>query len=386
MGASTSCPGGFCKPTDEHEFKVDGNGDFVDNPRAVAALRKCCEYIERNPWVLEREELSFMRDLFLKWGAEIPVGRRPPPPGAGSRWFGAEARAERAAAAATAAQEPEEEASEDEPEPPDPDRWPEDRAPFPPLAPQRRNELTDDEFDRQAAAKEQAVNAAEARDFEKALQFYSEAIGIGDVSALVYARRAEVLLRLRRPLATVNDCTAALQLNPDCGKAFRIRGIANRHLGRWKEAHEDLAMGQKLDYDDATLSVQQLVDQRFARIHEKENRRRLKAERKVQKAQGPSRSELEEEARLRRFLAEWTYEAQNRGDLPASFDGQFLLQAAHEDPDLVRLLENPRVQAALSGLTRDPQAMDQYQNDAEVMKVLQPILMGMLMGAAPGIH
>ena len=42
-------------------------------------------------------------------------------------------------------------------------------------------------------------------------------------------------------LATYQDCSAALQLNPDLGKAYRIRGVANRKLGKYKEAKSDLA-------------------------------------------------------------------------------------------------------------------------------------------------
>ncbi len=46
----------------------------------------------------------------------------------------------------------------------------------------------------------------------------------------------------QRRLASIHeDCSAALDLNPDLGKAYRVRGIAQRKLGKYKEAKSDLA-------------------------------------------------------------------------------------------------------------------------------------------------
>jgi suppressor of tumorigenicity protein 13 len=43
-------------------------------------------------------------------------------------------------------------------------------------------------------------------------------------SALVFTRRAELSLKLGRPVAAIRDCDEALKLNPDSGKAYRVRG------------------------------------------------------------------------------------------------------------------------------------------------------------------
>ena len=59
-------------------------------------------------------------------------------------------------------------------------------------------------------------------------------------------------MQLGRPGAADNDCTAALGLNPDSGKAFKIRGRARSKLERWEEAHRDFATGLQLDYDEDT--------------------------------------------------------------------------------------------------------------------------------------
>ena len=60
-------------------------------------------------------------------------------------------------------------------------------------------------------------------------------------SPLVYAKRAECFLKLKKPNAAVRDCEKALESNPDSAKALRIRGSALRFAtaerltesGRW---------------------------------------------------------------------------------------------------------------------------------------------------------
>ncbi len=62
---------------------------------------------------------------------------------------------------------------------------------------------------------------------------YTGAIVIGNPSALLYTRRAELLLKLKRPVAAIKDCDAALKLNPDSGKNLRIVPVDlfSRNLG-----------------------------------------------------------------------------------------------------------------------------------------------------------
>merc|ERR1719491_1478716 len=144
----------------------------------------------------------------------------------------------------------------------DPERLQEETIPMPPLP-----DDVEAEPDRWAEArihraKQAAISALEEGDTAAALERYTEAIGLGGASALLLAKRAELLLGQRRPCAAIRDCTAALEVNPDCGKAFRIRGVAHRRLGHWREAHNDLAQGQTLDFDDASTAVQAFVSNR----------------------------------------------------------------------------------------------------------------------------
>merc|ERR1719271_137403 len=118
---------------------------------------------------------------------------------------------------------------------------------------------------------------------KKALDKYTEAIKIGNVSAMMYTKRADMLLKSKRPLACIADCDAALEINPDSAKAFRLRGKAHRKLGHYEEAHKDISVAQKLDFDDDLCEMQQFVAKRWTKISEKQNRQRARQERIDQK-------------------------------------------------------------------------------------------------------
>mmetsp|Transcript_21485 Transcript_21485/g.54881 ORF Transcript_21485/g.54881 Transcript_21485/m.54881 type:complete len:240 (+) Transcript_21485:84-803(+) len=125
-----------------------------------------------------------------------------------------------------------------------------EEVPFPAMSPAGIEELTDEQQDKQNAAKAQGAEALEEGNLELALEKLTEAISIGAASALLYARRAQVLLKLDRPRAAANDCTAALAINPDSAKAFAIRARAYKKLDRIEDAHLDFQTALKLDYDE----------------------------------------------------------------------------------------------------------------------------------------
>merc|ERR1712048_475847 len=132
------------------------------------------------------------------------------------------------------------------------------------------------DLDKQAAAKQAATEALEDGRLEDALAKYTEAIKFGNASALMYAIRAEILLKLKRPCACINDSDAALTLNPDSSKAYKVRGKAYRKLCKWQESFSDLTTGQKLDFDDETGEVLDIVSRKWKVINEKRVRKRLK--------------------------------------------------------------------------------------------------------------
>jgi suppressor of tumorigenicity protein 13 len=305
----------------------------------------------------------------------------------------------------------EEEEEEDEPEEPeepeeeDPERLPEDPEPYPDQGPPGELELTDEQMDAQGAAKQAAVEAMEDGDMAKALEKYTEAIKIGNASAMLITKRAELLLKMKRPNACIADCTAAILVNPDSGKAYRTRGKAHRRLGHWKEAHEDIAMGQKLDFDDDLMDIQKFVDEKWKKIAERETRRRLREERIAKKKK-------EADMKRRKAEAQKAYEeakaAESAGGYPGGFPGGFpgmggmggfpgmggmggmpgmpagmdpsMLSGLLSDPELMAAFSNPKMAAAMQDIMSNPANMAKYQSDPEIMGLFQK-MMGKMGGA-----
>jgi len=159
-------------------------------------------------------------------------------------------------------EDPMEDGAEDVEEPEDPERLPEEMEPLPPIPSRRSLELSEADAEVLTKSKAEAAEALARGELKKALAKYTEAIETGGASALIFAKRAELLLRLKRPCATIRDCSAAIDINPDCGKAYLIRGTARRTLGQWRAALQDLSEGQRLDYDESSAGTQSFVSER----------------------------------------------------------------------------------------------------------------------------
>jgi suppressor of tumorigenicity protein 13 len=127
-------------------------------------------------------------------------------------------------------------------------------------------ELTDEEVDKQNGLKGEGAELLEDGDKSGALAKLTAAIAIGAPSAMMISKRAELLLKLRRPKAAASDATAALEINPDSGKAYKVRGKARRLLGDYEGAKADLDQAQKIDYDDGVADVHDYVTKRVAKL------------------------------------------------------------------------------------------------------------------------
>ncbi|RYR64658.1 hypothetical protein Ahy_A03g010724 isoform A [Arachis hypogaea] len=135
---------------------------------------------------------------------------------------------------------------------------------------------------------------------DQAVEQLTEAILLNPHSAILYATRASVLLKLKKPNAAVCDADTALKINQDSAKGYKVRGMARAMLGLWEEAASDLHVASKLDYDEdigmalkkVEPNVRKIEDHRrkYERLrkHKEEKRAELKkqeaAEAQVQEA------------------------------------------------------------------------------------------------------
>lgn len=109
---------------------------------------------------------------------------------------------------------------------------------------------TEEQVTESQAIRSQAVSAFIEKDYEKAIQLYTEAIVLNPHAALLYAKRGQIFLLLNKPNACIRDCDRAIELNPDSAAAHKFRGRANHLLGKFEEAANDLRLACKLDFDE----------------------------------------------------------------------------------------------------------------------------------------
>jgi len=109
---------------------------------------------------------------------------------------------------------------------------------------------TEEEIAESQAKRSEAVSAFVEKDYEKAIQLYTEAIVLNPQAALLYAKRGQIFLLLNKPNACIRDCERALELNPDSAAAHKFRGRAYHLLGKFEEAANDLRLACKFDFDE----------------------------------------------------------------------------------------------------------------------------------------
>uniref|UniRef100_A0A915PH74 Hsp70-interacting protein N-terminal domain-containing protein n=1 Tax=Setaria digitata TaxID=48799 RepID=A0A915PH74_9BILA len=206
----------------------------------VELLRQFVNICKCNPAVLHEPRFGFYKDYLESLGAKIPLLPTKPTETKSSKptEYGEEPTMDEEK------EEPEEEleldmsgvikGEEDEPLP----------------MGDSSKETTEEDVEKAAEQRALAVNAFNEGNFEKAVEHFTNAIELNPGLAILHAKRANALLKLNKPNGAIRDCNKAISLNADSAQGYKFRGRAHRLLGNFVEAHRDLAMACKLDYDD----------------------------------------------------------------------------------------------------------------------------------------
>lgn len=287
------------------------------------------------------------------------------------------------------------------------------------------------DWDAAGAAKEKASEAKSNGNFEEAVAHFTEAMTVGQVSAMTLANRADCLLKLKRPCAAISDCNAALDLNPDSAKALRTRGKAHRFVGKWAEATRDLSAAQRIDFDEDVEALLRIATAHMAKIEAKAARQRNKEEEKARALYKKRKAEIEaarkaaqEEEDRRRSAGGDDDSDDDMPDLEEDFgaggsvpkaggrsgaggfpggmpgmgggggggDGMqaMLMQLLMGDPELAAGMQNPKIMKAfssvMSGGGMQSPAFTEAMKDPEVKSFMDKVMkkLGPLMGAMGG--
>lgn len=105
------------------------------------------------------------------------------------------------------------------------------------------------------AAKEKGNAAFKEKQWQKAVNFYIEAIKLNGKVATYYSNRAAAFLELTSYRQAEADCTSAIDLDPKSVKAYLRRGTAREMLGYYKDAIDDFNHALVLEPMNKTAGV-----------------------------------------------------------------------------------------------------------------------------------
>ncbi|XP_028807287.1 FAM10 family protein At4g22670 [Neltuma alba] len=270
-------------------------------------------------------------------------------------------------------------------------------------------EVTEESRDASQAAKAKAMEAISDGKLEEAIDSLTEAIILNPTSAIMYATRATVYIKMKKPNAAIRDANAALEINPDSAKGYKSRGMARAMLGQWEEAAKDLHLASKLDYDEEINAVLKKVEPNAHKIEEHRRKYdRLRKEREDKKA--------ERERQRRRAEAEAAYEkakkqeesssSRNPGGMPGGFPagmgggfpggmpagmgggmpggfpggmpggvpGNVDFGKILNDPELMAAFSDPEVMAAMQDVMKNPANLAKHQANPKVAPVIAKMM------------
>lgn len=283
-------------------------------------------------------------------------------------------------------------------------------------------EVTDESRDASQMAKGKAMEAISEGKLDEAIEHLTEAILLNPTSAIMYATRATVYIKMKKPNAAIRDADAALEINPDSAKGYKARGMALALLGQWAEAAKDLHTASNIDFDEEIRSVLKKVEPNAHKIEEHRRKYdRLRKEREEKK--------IERERQRRRAEAQAAYDKAKKkeqssssrpGGMPGGFPGGFPggmpggfpggmpggfpgatpggmpggfpgatpggmpgnidMSQILNDPELMAAFNDPEIMAALQDVMSNPANFAKHQANPKVAPVIAK-MMGKFAGA-----
>ncbi|XP_030494855.2 TPR repeat-containing thioredoxin TDX [Cannabis sativa] len=171
-------------------------------------------------------------------------------------------------------------------------------------------EVTEEMQDAAQDAKAKAMNAISEGKLDEAIDHITQAITLNPKSAIFYATRASIFVKLKKPNAAIRDANAALEINPDSAKGYKIRGMARALLGHWEEAARDLHVASNIDFDEEIDFALKKIEPNAQKIEE--HRRKYERLRKAKEARKAEREKQRQ------------FEAQAQEALSALKDGEVI--------------------------------------------------------------
>ncbi|KAJ9173441.1 hypothetical protein P3X46_016576 [Hevea brasiliensis] len=379
----------------------------------VKELKLFIEQCKSNPSILSDPSLSFFRDYLESLDAKLPPSAYNHADSK-SKSYVVEESDEEIEDKEAPQREPEEEEEEEEDEIIESDIELEGETVEPDNDPPQKMgdpsvEVTEENREASQGAKAKAMEAISEGKLEEAIDHLSEAISLNPTSAIMYATRATVYIKMKKPNAAIRDANAALEINPDSAKGYKSRGMARAMLGQWEEAAKDLHLASKLDYDEEISAVLKKVEPNAHKIEDHRRKyERLGKEREDRK--------IERERQRRRAKAQAEYEKAKKqeqssssrkpggmpggfpggmpggmpggfpggmpggmpggfpGAMPGGMPGNVDFSTILNDPELMTAFSDPEVMTALQDVMKNPANLAKHQANPKVAPVIAKMM------------
>ncbi|KAJ7975261.1 TPR repeat-containing thioredoxin TDX [Quillaja saponaria] len=247
----------------------------------VAELKNFIDDCKSNPSILYNPSLSFFKSYLQSIGARLPPELKMDKVGDGMSHSAEDFDAKKS----TISSEDEDGIMESDLELDNTDVVEPDNDP-PQKMGDPSDEVTEDNLNAAQNAKSKAMDAIAEGKLDEAVDYLTEAIMLNPNSAILYASRAGAFVKLKKPNAAICDAEAALKINPDSAKGYKMRGMGRAMLGLWEEAANDLHVASKLDYDEEIDLMLKKVEPNAHKIEEHRRKyERLNKQNELKKAE-----------------------------------------------------------------------------------------------------
>ncbi|XP_046665366.1 putative protein FAM10A4 [Homalodisca vitripennis] len=345
---------------------------------AIAQLKVFIHLVKTNPELLHTPDLKFFKDFLESYGGKVP-----------------EVSSQSQSQSQSSPSKKPTPAPEPKPPTPEPESEesdieldnsgviePDTAEPLPEV--DEAMEITEEQMDQSNEKKREAIKAYSDQEYEKAAEFYTEAIKLNPGSALLYAKRGQCYLNTNKPNACIRDCTRALVINPDCAPAYKFRGRAHRLLGNWEQAAQDLRNACKIDFDEQADEWLREVTPNARKLEE----HKLKYERKRREKELQEKKERVRRAREANEAARQEAAQNMDEDMAGDFSGLGGGMGANlfnllNDPELMQAFKDPEVAAAFQDISQNSSNYMKYLDNPKVVAVIEK-MSGKYSGMAGG--
>lgn len=334
------------------------------NEDSLEKLKSFIDFCRQKPSIIHSPPLAFFKSYLESIGASLPLREpmdpTPPPP---------KAQAEPEAEAADEAVESDADSDLEfdlegciEPDADDPAQVMGDPDKVP----------TEEDVDKAEETRMGAMSELSQGNIAEAVALFSQAIELNPSSAVLYVKRGQAYLKLKKPNACIKDCTQALVVNPDSAAGYKFRGHAYQLIADWDNAAKDLRQACIIDFDEDIEEWLKQVSPNAQKIEQ----RRLKQERKQTEKEQKERAERvrkAKEAHAKAAEAATPQGAEAGGTEGFGGAGMGDFYKLLQDPEVMAAFKDPEVAAAFQDISMNPTNFVKYQSNPKIMALISKL-------------